>query len=80
MKRKVLFEFIGMIFRAILLLALIVAVPIGLIYGLVWVWSWGVTVAGFAFLAIPVTWKMAFIIWLFIALIRLIFRRRQKGK
>lgn len=80
MKRKGLFEAIGMIFVGILFLALVVAASIGLIYGLVWVWSWGVTVAGFASLAIPVTWKMAFIIWLFIALIRLIFMRKQRDK
>lgn len=80
MKHKGLFEAIGMILGGILLLALLITVTISLVYGLIWVWSWGVTVAGFAFLAIQVTWKMAFIIWLFIALIRLIFRRKQRDK
>lgn len=80
MKHKGLFEVIGMILGGILLIALLMTVTIGLVYGLIWSWSWGVTVAGFATLAIPVTWKMAFIIWLFIAFIRLIFRRRQRDK
>ncbi|WP_213132219.1 hypothetical protein [Citrobacter sp. FP75] len=80
MKRKGLFEAIGMIFAGILLLALLVAISIGLVYGFIWVWSWGVTVAGFASLAIPVTWKLAFIIWLFIALVRLIFWRKRQDK